>query len=79
MVLEVIAGVENEVPVPKLIPPVEVLYHFNVPVLAVAARFTLPLSQRVPAVEEVTVGVGTTLAITAVLVDVMHPLSSAST
>ena len=40
-----IPGVENDVPVPKELPPVESEYQFNTPVLAVAPSVTIPVSQ----------------------------------
>jgi hypothetical protein len=73
-----IAGVLKDVPVPRTEPPVEAAYQFNVPVLAVAPRVTVPASQREEGVVEVMVGVVFTVAITAILAEV-HPFSVAST
>lgn len=43
-------------PVNKEVPPVDVVYQFTKPTLAVALKFTVPASQRDPGVVEVTVG-----------------------
>ena len=69
-----ITGVAKAVPVPKAVPPVEVLYQLRVPELAVAAKVTLPVSQRLPGVVPVMVGVAFTVAVTAVLGEMQLPL-----
>ena len=74
-----ILGVVNDVPLPKLVPPVAVLYQFNVPALAVAPKVTVPLPQTEPGVVPDTVGKALTVAITDVLVAVVQPLAVAST
>ena len=72
-------GVVNEVPVPKLAPPDEAAYQFNVPALAVAPSDNVPASHRLAGVEDVTEGVVFTVATTAVLEEVVQPLLVAST
>ena len=52
-----ILGVVNDVPLPKLVPPVAALYQFNVPALAVALKVTVPLPQTEPGVVPDTVGI----------------------
>jgi hypothetical protein len=39
-------GVVNDVPVPKLVPPVAAAYQLMVPALAVAPKVTVPVPQR---------------------------------
>ena len=73
-----ILGVIKEVPVPKLAPPDEAAYQFNVPALAVAPSDNVPASHRLPGVVEVIDGVMFTVATTAVLAEV-HPAFVAST
>ena len=72
-------GVVNEIPVPNEGPPVEAAYQFNIPALAAAPNVTVPASQRAAGVLPVTVGVVLTVAVTAVLDAVVHPLFVAST
>ncbi len=74
-----ILGVVNDAPLPKLVPPVATLYQFNVPALAVAPNVTVPLPQTEPGVVPDTVGKALTVAITALLVAVVHPFAVAST
>ena len=79
MVVAEIEGVVNEFPVPKEVPPVEAAYQLTVPADGVAPRVTVPVPQREPAVVPVMVGVVVTVAVTEVLVAVVHPLAVAST
>ena len=72
-------GVVNDAPVAKLVPPVAALYQLIVPALAVAAKVTVPVPQRLAGVLAVMVGIAFTVAATAVLVAVVHPLAVAST
>jgi hypothetical protein len=71
-------GVVNEVPVPRLEPPVLAEYQFKVPALAVAPKTTVPVPQRLPGVVEEIVGVELIVAVTDVLPEV-HPPFVAST
>ncbi len=73
------SGVINEVPVPRLAPPVAAVYQLIVPAEAVAPRVTVPVPQMLPGVVPVIVGAVFTVAITAVLVAVVQPLLVAST
>jgi hypothetical protein len=66
------------VPVPNKVPPVCASYQFIVPAEAVAPNVTEPESQRFAGVVEVIVGVIFTVAVTAVLVGVVHPEAVAS-
>ena len=68
MVVALILGVVNEVPVPNDEPPVDAAYQFNAPALAVAPRVTVPASQRAPGVVVLMEGVVFTVAITGVRV-----------
>ena len=72
-------GVVNEVPVPKLAPPVGLAYQLTIPADAVAPSITVPVPQRLFGVVDVMVGISFIVAITAVLVPVVHPLAVAST
>ena len=72
-------GVINDVPVATLVPPVAALYQLMVPALAVAARVAVPVPQRFAGVTPTMVGIAFTVAATAVLVAVVHPLAVAST
>ena len=72
-------GVVKLVPVAKLVPPVEFAYQLIVPALAAAVKLTVPVPQRLAGVLEVMVGIGFTVAATAVLVAVVHPFAVAST
>ena len=67
------------VPVPKLLPPLDAAYQFSVPALALAPSETVPLPQRLPGIVVLIVGVVFTVAKTAVLDPVVHPLLVAST
>ena len=71
-------GVVNGLPLPKNVPPELASYQFNVPALPVAPSTTVPASQRLPGVVEVTEGVVLIVATTAVLAEV-QPLLVAST
>ena len=66
------------VPVPKLDPPVAAAYQLTIPADAVAPNVTVPVPQLLPGVVPVIVGIGFTVAITAVLVPVVQPLLVAS-
>ena len=72
-------GVVKDVPVPNEVPPVEAAYQFTVPAEAVAAKATVPEPQREAGVVPVIVGRALTVAVTAVLEAVVHPLAVAST
>ena len=72
-------GVVNDIPVPKLVPPVAAAYQLMVPALAVAPKVTVPVPQRLAGVVAVRVGVAFTVAVTAVLVAEVQPLLVAST
>ena len=78
MVVPVKLGVVKLVPVPKTDPPEEFAYQFSVPELATAPNVTVPLSQRVADVVEVTIGVVLTVAITGVLVEVQLPVEAST-
>lgn len=45
-----ILGVVNELPVPKLLPPVLAAYHVYVPAQPLADKLTVPAPQRLPPV-----------------------------
>ena len=72
-------GVVKLVPVSKEDPPVELLYQFIVPLLALAPKATVPASHLDNGVVPVIVGVVFTVATTAVRDDEVHPLLVAST
>jgi hypothetical protein len=72
-------GVVKLVPVPMEAPPVEAEYQLIVPALAVAPSITVPVPHLDPGVVPVIVGIGLTVAITAVRVAVVQPLFVAST
>jgi hypothetical protein len=72
-------GVVNEVPVPRLAPPVAAAYQLIVPAEAVAPSVTVPVPHLLPVVMPVIVGAELTVATTAVLVAVVHPPIVAST
>jgi hypothetical protein len=78
MLVEIL-GVVKLVPVPKLVPPVAAEYQLMVPADAVAPRVTVPVPQRLLGVVPDIVGIGFTVANTAVLLAVVHPISVAST
>ena len=68
-----------EVPVAKLVPPVEAAYQLIVPELAVAPKVTVPVPQRLLSVVPDILGIALTVAITALLVKVEQPFAVAST
>jgi hypothetical protein len=72
-------GVVKLVPVPTILPAVAASYQVKVPAEAVADKTAVPVPQIEAGVEAVMVGIGLTVAITAVLLVDMVPLSSAST
>ena len=74
-----IDGVVKLVPVCKDDPPVELLYQFIVPLLALAPNATVPASHLDNGVVPLIVGVVFTVATTAVLDDEVQPLFVAST
>ena len=67
------------VAVPNEEPPVDAVYQFIVPALAVAPNVTVPVPHLELSVTPVMVGIGLIVAVTAVLVPVVHPLMLAST
>ncbi len=77
MVVEIL-GVVKLVPVVKAVPPLLAAYQFIVPKEA-AASVTVPVPQIAPPVVELIVGIGFTVASTAVLLAVVHPFKVAST
>jgi len=79
VVVEEILGVVKLVPVPKLDPPVAAEYQVIVPADAVAPIPTVPVPHLAAGVVPEIVGIALTVAITAVLAAVVHPLSVAST
>jgi hypothetical protein len=74
-----IDGVVKLVPVPRLAPPVAAAYQLMVPALAVAPNTTVPVPHRLAGVVVVIVGIALTVAVTAVLVAVVHVPLVAST
>ena len=54
-------GVVNDVPVPKLVPPVAAAYQLMVPALGVAPKVTVPVPQRLAPVLDVMVGIAFTV------------------
>ena len=66
-------------PVPNELPPDDTDHQFTVPVEAVAPRATVPVPQTEFGVVPVIVGMGLTVATTAVLEPVVQPLAVAST
>ena len=79
MVVALILGVVNDVPVPKDAPPVVAAYQLIIPALAVAPNVAVPFPHIATGAVAVTVGIVFTEAVTAVLVEVVHPLDVAST
>jgi hypothetical protein len=79
VVVDDIDGVANVFPDPKLAPPDAAAYQLIVPADAVAARVTAPVPQTLPGVVPVIVGIGFTVAITAVLLAVTQLPRVAST
>ena len=76
---ELIEGVVNVVPEPRIDPPDGTLYQFIVPELAVAPKITVPVPHLDPGVVVEIVGLGFTVATTAVLDEVVQPDIVAST
>ena len=72
-------GVAKDVPVPNDDPPVAAEYQLIVPADAVATKVTDPVPHRELEVEPVIVGTVLTVAVTAVLVAVVHVPEVAST
>lgn len=72
-------GVVNDVPVPNDVPPEAAAYQLMVPAEAVAPKVNVPVPHRLLGVVPVIVGMVYTVAITGVLVPVVHPLAVAST
>jgi len=72
-------GVVKLVPVPTIFPAVAASYQVNVPAEAVADKTAVPVPQIEAGVEAVMVGIGLTVATTAVLVADVQPLSVVST
>ena len=68
-----------DVPVAKLVPPVADAYQFMVPALAAAPNTKVPVPQRLLSVTPDILGIAFTVAVTAVLVAVVHPVAVAST
>ena len=77
--MDEIEGVVNVTPVPREDPPVNAAYQLIVPAEAVASKETVPVAQRLSGEVLVIVGIALTVAITAVLDVVVHPLAVAST
>ena len=77
MVVEIL-GVVKVIPVPKDVPPEAAAYQLIRPVEAVAPKVTVPVPHRLLGVVSVIVGIAFTVAITAVLDSVVHPLAVAS-
>ena len=72
-------GVVKLVPVPSEDPPSAAAYQLMLPVLAVAPKTTVPVPQLELGVVPEIVGAVFTVAVTAVLVPDVQPLSEAST
>jgi hypothetical protein len=72
-------GVVNDVPVPRLAPPVAAAYQLMVPAEAVAPRVTVPVPHTLPGVVAVIVGTVFTVAIIGVLAAVVQVPAVAST
>lgn len=77
--MDVIEGVVKLVPVPKELPPVKAAYQLMIPAEAVALKLTVPVPHLDAGVTPVIVGMALTVAVTAVLEAVVHPLIVAST
>lgn len=58
-------GVVNVSPDPSDVPPVEVVYQFAEPTDTEAERSTVPVPQRFPGTDDVTIGTELTVAVTA--------------
>jgi hypothetical protein len=72
-------GVVKLVPVPTIFPAVAASYQVNVPAEAVADKTAVPAPHIEAGVEAVMVGIGLTVATTAVLAGEVQPLSVVST
>ncbi len=72
-------GVVKLLPVASELPPVAAAYQLMVPALAVAPNITVPVPHLEAGVEPVMIGIVLIVAVTAVLVAVVHPPSVAST
>ena len=68
-----------DVPVAKLVPPVAAAYQLMVPALAAAPNTTVPVEHLAAGVVPDILGTTFTVAVTAVLVAVVHPVAVAST
>ena len=68
-----------DVPVAKLVPPVAAAYQLIVPALAAAPKVTVPVPHTELGVVPLMVGIAFTVATTAVLLAVVHPVAVAST
>ena len=66
-------------PVANEVPPVDAEYQLTVPALALAPKVTVPVPQFDPSVVDDIVGIVLIVALTAVLLAVVHPLEVAST
>jgi len=73
-----ILGVVKVIPVPKDVPPEAAAYQLIRPAEAVAPKVNVPVPHRLLGVVSVIVGIAFTVAITAVLDSVVHPLAVAS-
>ena len=71
--MDAILGVVKLVPVPTKFPNDGASYQFKVPLEAEACNVTVPVSQRLAGVVEVTDGTSLIVAITGVLGDVQTP------
>lgn len=79
MVVDEMEGMVKLVPVPRDEPPVDAAYQSIVPADAVAPNVTVPVPHLDAGVVPVIVGTAFTVAVTAVLVAVVHPFAEAST
>ena len=66
-------------PVANEVPPVDAEYQLTVPALELAPNVTVPVPQFDPGVVDDIVGIVLIVALTAVLLAVVHPLDVAST
>ena len=66
-------------PVANEVPPLDVEYQLIVPALALAPKVTVPVPQFEPGVVDDIVGIVLIVALTAVLLAVVHPPEVAST
>ena len=78
MVVDIL-GVVKLVPVASDVPPLDAAYQLIVPALALAPKVTVPVPQFDPGVVDEIVGMVLIVAVTAVLLAVVHPLDVAST